>query len=98
MNVLRRPRFNRHGPTFYLFSILSPTSRFQNIFFILLELSTMTFSTQPTKKKKNKKKRIEKRKEERETHSSENSNAHLLLGDDNLLFVVRPPAIHTEWL
>lgn len=97
MNVLRRPRFNRHGPTFYLFSILSPTSRFQNIFFILLELSTMTFSTQPTKKK-NKKKRIEKRKKEREAHSSENSNAHLLLGDNNLLFVVRPLAIHIEWL
>lgn len=58
----------------------------------------MIFSTQPTKK--NKKRRIEKRKEkrgEREAHSSENSNAHLLLGDDNLLFVVRSPAIHTGW-
>lgn len=50
--------------------------------------------------KKNKKRRIEKRKEkrgEREAHSSENSNAHLLLGDDNLLFVVRSLAIHTGW-
>lgn len=51
----------------------------------------------------NKERRIEREKkrgkDEREAHSPENSNAHLLLGDDNLLFVVRPPAsIHTGWL
>lgn len=30
-------------------------------------------------------------KAEREAHNLENSNTHLLLGDDNLLFVVRSP-------